>query len=288
MKKNIQKSKRIVIIGAGGFISGVLEKNFKKNNINFMGIKRSKIDLTKNNAFKKLLKIIKPKDNIIFIAAQAPVKNENMLINNIKMVKIFSEVIKKKLPNYILYISSDAVYSDSKKKITESSATEPNSLHGIMHYTRETILRNCFKGKLCIVRPTLIYGKDDPHNGYGPNQFIKLSNKKKDIKIFGNGEELRDHIWVEDVAFLINQLVLLKKEGIYNLVTGKVISFKKIAKIVKQNQSIKKKFKIIKVRRNGPMPHNGWRAFDNSKIKKNFPNFKFKNFNIVSKQLLDK
>jgi UDP-glucose 4-epimerase len=278
MKKNVNKLRRVLIIGSGGFISSALEKNFTKDNIKYVGIKRSKFDLTKNTTVKKLSKLIKKKDIIIFIAAQAPVKNEEMLINNIKMIKTFADVIKQKLPSYILYVSSDAVYSDSMGRIKETSPVEPKSLHGIMHYTREIILRNSFKGKLCIVRPTLVYGKDDPHNGYGPNQFVKLSNKKKDIKIFGNGEEQRDHIWVEDIAFLIKKLLLLKKEGVYNLVTGRVMSFKKIAEIVKVDKSNKKNIKIVKVKRNAPMPHNGWRAFDNSKIKKVLPKFKFKKF----------
>ena len=278
MKKNVNKLRRVLIIGSGGFISSALEKNFTKDNIKYVGIKRSKFDLTKNTTVKKLSKLIKKKDIIIFIAAQAPVKNEEMLINNIKMIKTFVDAIKQKLPSYILYVSSDAVYSDSMGRIKETSPVEPKSLHGIMHYTREIILRNSFKGKLCIVRPTLVYGKDDPHNGYGPNQFVKLSNKKKDIKIFGNGEEQRDHIWVEDIAFLIKRLLLLKKEGVYNLVTGRVMSFKKIAEIVKVDKSNKKNIKIVKVKRNAPMPHNGWRAFDNSKIKKVLPKFKFKKF----------
>ena len=278
MKKNVNKLRRVLIIGSGGFISSALEKNFTKDNIKYVGIKRSKFDLTKNTTVKKLSKLIKKKDIIIFIAAQAPVKNEEMLINNIKMIKTFVDAIKQKLPSYILYVSSDAVYSDSMGRIKETSPVEPKSLHGIMHYTREIILRNSFKGKLCIVRPTLVYGKDDPHNGYGPNQFVKLSNKKKDIKIFGNGEEQRDHIWVEDIAFLIKRLLLLKKEGVYNLVTGRVMSFKKIAEIVKADKSNKKNIKIVKVKRNAPMPHNGWRAFDNSKIKKVLPKFKFKKF----------
>jgi len=38
-----------------------------------------------------------------------------------------------------------------------------------MHLTREMILKNKFNKILCILRPTLIYGPGDSHNGYGPN-----------------------------------------------------------------------------------------------------------------------
>ena len=29
----------------------------------------------------------------------------------------------------------------------------------------------------------------DTHNGYGPNLFLNLASKNKDIKLFGKGEE---------------------------------------------------------------------------------------------------
>ena len=78
-----------------------------------------------------------------------------------------------------------------------------------MHIVRENILKNNFSyQKLLILRPTLVYGKNDPHNGYGPNKFNRDSKLNKKILIFGKGEELRDHIDVNDVAKIIYNLNL--------------------------------------------------------------------------------
>ena len=79
---------------------------------------------------------------IFLAAAEAPVKNENMLLKNLQMAKHMCEVLKKRKPSFFLYLSSDAVYSDTKKKIDENSTTIPNSLHGIMHLTREIMFEN--------------------------------------------------------------------------------------------------------------------------------------------------
>ena len=49
----------------------------------------------------------------------------------------------------------------------------------MMHVIRENYLKSLFLKKLCILRPTLIYGEGDPHNGYGPNKFIRLAKKMK-------------------------------------------------------------------------------------------------------------
>ena len=281
---------RIVILGSGGFISGVVQEKLEKLNISILPISRKQLDLTKKNSFKKLLKKIKPSDRVFFAAAEAPVKNERMLINNLLISKNICEVIKKITPAYLLYLSSDAVYADSNGLLSENSCAEPNSIHGIMHFAREIMLKNIYKGKMCIVRPTLIYGENDPHNGYGPNRFIRLAEKGKNITLFGKGEELRDHIWVHDVADAIIKLILFKKKGIFNLVTGKVMSFKKIATVIVKNSNKKfkkeKSVKILYKKRTGPMPHRGWRAFKQSHFRKVFPNFRFKSFSEVLPKII--
>lgn len=275
MKKNY----KIIILGAGGFISGNVENFLQKSNVRLLSLPRKKIDLKKKQSIKKLLKIVKEKDVIFFAAAEAPVKNENMLLNNLIMAKNMCEVLKKKKSSFFLYLSSDAVYSDTKKKIHEDSLTVPDSLHGIMHLTREKMFENLIKSKLCIVRPTLVYGDGDPHNGYGPNRFIRLIKEKEKISLFGKGEELRDHVWINDVSKAISKLIIKRKTGKFNLVTGKIISFDNIAKqIIKVTG---KKSKIFYQRRKGPMPHGGFRAFKNSRFEKIYPKFKFKLFKEV-------
>jgi len=275
MKKNY----KIIILGAGGFISGHVENLLQKSNVRLLSLPRKKIDLKKKQSIKKLLKIVKEKDVIFFAAAEAPVKNENMLLNNLTMAKNMCEVLKKKKPSFFLYLSSDAVYSDTKKKIHEDSLTVPDSLHGIMHLTREKMFENLIKSKLCIVRPTLVYGDGDPHNGYGPNRFLRLIKEKEKISLFGKGEELRDHVWINDVSKAISKLIIKRKTGKFNLVTGKIISFDNIAKqIIKVTG---KKSKIFYQRRKGPMPHGGFRAFKNSRFEKIYPKFKFKLFKEV-------
>ena len=59
------------------------------------------------------------------------------------------------------------------------------------------------------MRPTLIYGKKDPHNGYGPNKFLRKISSNQNIDLFGKGEERRDHVYIEDVVEVI--LLCLKK-----------------------------------------------------------------------------
>ena len=266
------KKKRIVIIGSSGIISTNLQKKLRLNNLNFLVFGRKKIDLKKKDSYKILKKKIKNNDVIVFISAEAPVKNMKMFFNNIEMCNNFCKSLDNKVIDKLIYISSDAVYSDTKKKINENSKTIPNSIHGSMHLMREMILKAKFDEKLCILRPTLVYGLGDTHNGYGPNRFINLAKKNQNIVLFGKGEEKRDHIYIEDLISTLFECIKRKKNGIFNLATGEVNSFNKIAK--KIVLSMNSKSKILFSKRIGKMPHNGYRPFNITLLKKNFKNLK--------------
>ena len=281
-----KKPTKVIILGKSGIISTNLQKELKEQKICFAAYGRPKIDLRNKNSKKKLLKEIKESKIVVFISSEAPVKNIDMFNNNLKICKNVCEVLEKKNIKNLIYISSDAVYSDSKNKLSEKSELFPNSLHGQMHLTREFILKKKFENILCILRPTLIYGFGDTHSGYGPNQFIKLALKNKKISIFGNGEEERDHIFIDDLIKIIIKCICRRGAGVLNLASGKVYSFKHIAqsiiKLTKSNSKIKK------IKRKGPMPHNGYRPFNIDLLKKNFKEIKISNLKIgIQKYLLE-
>ena len=260
--------KRIIILGSGGFVSSAVEKLLYINNFKVVALKKKNLDLEKTSSIIKLQKKIKKNDIVFFIAANAPVKTFKQFDKNMKICSNICESLIKKKVKKLIYLSSDAVYSDTRKFINEKSDTNPISLHGLMHLTREKMLSKVIQTKnLCIIRPTLIFGKEDPHNGYGPNKFFREINSFGKINLFGKGEELRDHISIKDVAKLVLLIIKKDKYGIYNLVTGNVNSFLSIAKMIFELSGKEKK--IIFNKRVGPKPHRGLRKFNNIKIKEN-------------------
>lgn len=263
--------KRVVIFGASGFVGSAIYRDLKSINVSVLGFNSNDIDLIKDNCVEKIENLIKDDDVILFVSAVAPAKNIENIISNLKMVKNLKNALQKKNFSHLIYISSDAVYKDSMEKITEINCAEPSSEHGLMHLCREKILHN-FTDKLAIVRPTLIYGLNDPHNGYGPNQFLRKIKSNENIKIFGKGEEQRDHISIENVSLIIKKVILRKSIGIINAVSGDGASFREIADYMICTTN--SKLEIIEQDRSGPMPHNGYRLFDNTKLKSSFDNLK--------------
>lgn len=206
-------------------------------------------------------------DVLVFVAAKAPVKTPDMLVENLQMAKTVLKACQKTAPGQLVYVSSDAVYADGPCPLSENSPAAPTSLHGVMHLAREKILESLPSVRLAVVRPTLIFGEKDPHNGYGPNQFLRLAKLGKPIRIFGKGEELRDHIYVGDVAEMIAQTVIQGLTGVINAATGKTVSFLEIAEKIRKRHPTRIEF----VDRVGPPPHNGYRSFAVEKARAHFP-----------------
>ena len=264
---------RAVIVGASGFVGSATTERLKARGVNVLNLTSQDIDLLSDGAASKMASILRESDTIVFVAANAPVKNNDMLLDNLLMASAICSAVNLVKVAHLVYISSDAVYADSEEPLKETSCAEPRSLHGVMHLAREIMLRESCKVPVCILRPTLIYGARDPHNGYGPNRFRRLAQRGEEIALFGSGEEQRDHVYIDDVAEIIARCVVHKSQGILNIATGTVTSFADIAKMI-TNQ--KPNMTAIKnTERSGPMPHRGYRAFDSSSTVLVFPDFSY-------------
>lgn len=263
---------RVVVMGSAGFVGSALVKTLAARGASVLALTRRDIDLLASDAQDKLASMLRPDDTFVAVAARAPCKNVLMLTENMKIVESMVGALTKSPVSHVVNISSDAVYADSPEPLTEDSATAPTSLHGVMHLARELAFQEV-RTPFATLRPSLLYGAADPHNGYGPNRFRRLANEGKEIVLFGEGEERRDHVLIDDVAELIARVVERRSTGSLNIVTGKMHSFREIAELV--TASAPKRVAIKGSPRSGPMPHNGYRPFDSSSTRAAFPDFTY-------------
>lgn len=263
---------RVVIIGAGGFVGGAIRKKLTADGIATLPLTRRELNLLDDGAAATLARILQPTDSVVMVSAVAPVKTAPMLMQNLKMAEAVCNVLAAQPIAHLVYISSDAVYADDANPVTESSYCAPSTLHGMMHAARELMLKSATAAPTAMLRPTLIYGAADPHNGYGPNRFRRQAEKGEPIAIFGEGEERRDHILVDDVAALAVLMLAHKSRGALNAVTGVSTSFHDVAHVIARlhgNAAIKS------MPRPGPRPHLLHRFFDITNCHKAFPDFRF-------------
>jgi nucleoside-diphosphate-sugar epimerase len=267
------KPNRVVVVGAGGFVGGAIADRVARDGVETVRLTRREADLLAADGADRLAAHLRDGDSVVAASAIAPCKNPDMLRDNIVLAGAMVRAFGKVQLAHVVNIGSDAVFGDEPLPLEESSPRAPGSYHGVMHLAREIMFETELKVPVVTLRPTLIYGARDPHNGYGPNQFRRKANRGEAITLFGEGEERRDHVAVEDVAELAARVLMHRSTGSLNVATGAVTSFRDVAELAVRLSG--KRIAINGSPRRGPMPHNGYRPFDPSATKAAFPDFQY-------------
>lgn len=267
------KPSRVVVAGAAGFVGRTVADRLERDGVEVLRLTRRDLDLAEAGAETKLTSVFRVGDAFVAAAARAPCKNPDMLVENMSIARTMAKAVGRSPVSHVVNISSDAVYADSRESLTEMSCASPESLHGAMHLAREVMLRSELRQPLAILRPSLLYGVGDPHNGYGPNRFRRLAAEGQPIVLFGEGEERRDHVHIDDLGELVARVLYRKSTGVLNVATGQVHSFREIAEQIAALAG--REVQIRGSARQGPMPHNGFRPFDVTACHQTFPDFRY-------------
>jgi UDP-glucose 4-epimerase len=188
--------------------------------------------------------VIKGMDIVFHNAALVSIRNSfdnffNDLKTNLMGTAAILQAMAKNNVHKIIYASSMAVYADSQRlPIKENFPLDPASPYGI--------------SKLASERYCLLIGKYHDidaiclryFNTYGPRQtltpyvgvitiFINRILKSQPPAIFGDGNQVRDFIYVKDVA-RANILAMKSslKRGVFNIGTAKGTSVNQIAQLL--------------------------------------------------------
>lgn len=251
-EKNIfskYKDKKILITGGAGFIGSSLAQELVKygaqvtildamlplyggNLFNLKGIEND-IEFVKGDIRdeKLMTKSVKGKDIIYNFAAQVShldSKDQPLLDLDIngRGHLIVLEAVRKHAPTAkILFSSSRMVYGKIVRiPADENHPTKPFSVYGIHKLLAEMYYRyyfETFNTDAVSVRIPTPYGTRQhmKHNKYSVvGWFLRQSLNSEVIKIFGDGTQSRDYIYIDDVVDAFLRLGLAGKSGeIYNL-----------------------------------------------------------------------
>ena len=255
-------NEKILVLGADGFIGGNLTKCLmKKNNIEVIAFDLFRDNKARNIPSSKNLKLFSGnflnKDDLrralsgvdyVFhlISLTTPGSSMNdPLIDvetNIKgTITLLDECVKSGVKRVIFSSSGGAIYGNQESDgFSEDDKTNPISPYAISKLTIEKYLeyyRVHFGLEYLILRYS---------NPYGPGQNVKgsqgvipifLNLVKNDdiINVFGNGENIRDYIFIDD---LIDMTLRLYDQDnlhrIYNVGSGESFSINDIIAIIRK------------------------------------------------------
>ena len=267
--------RRVVVLGATGFVGGSLVRHLTRAGVSVLALASHDVDLCEAGADQVLGPLVRPDDALVFVAAITPDKGKGVetLMRNLAMAETVHRFLQTARCSQVVYISSDAVYADQIEAIRETSCASPTSFHGLMHLVRERLMVDATQTAttpLAILRPSLLYGAGDTHNGYGPNRFIRTAHADRAIRLFGDGEEKRDHVYVEDLMRLMELCLIHRSEGVLNVATGCSHSFSEVAETV--CGASEAGVRIERLPRSTPISH---RSFDITACLTAFPSFHY-------------
>lgn len=246
---------KLGVTGGAGFIGSFLAKEIIRQNHtpiiidnlfrgrleNLTSIKNYEFHRIDIRDFQKLRDILKDVDGIFHEAALTDVqesftKQEEYFNVNIRGTEnIFK--IAKEFGIKVVYASSSSVYGNPKKiPITEDSERKPINPYGNTKLEDEFLAEKYSKEGVSIIglRYFNVYGKGQTGSYAGViTKFINRLNEKKAPIIFGNGTQIRDFVFVEDVA-KANIAAMKSKvsSGFFNVGTGVTTSIQHLASTI--------------------------------------------------------
>ncbi len=276
------KAKRIIILGASGFIGKYLFDKFSNNKgTKIIGFSSKELDLLFAKEVDRKLSGVTPDDVLILTSAITRLKENTFdsMLKNARMAENIANLIIEHPVGQVIYLSTIDVYGVNVKKgvkITERTELSPNDHYSISKLAGEFLLRRACGLKnipLVILRLNGVYGPGD-HQKSTINAIVSFALREKKIFIYGRGEGLRDYIYVDDIYRLTKYAIDKKLDLIFNAATGKSYSIAAIARIVRSSMPVKidVEFKPIPAGRTDKRA--GDLLFDCSCLKKNFPGIK--------------
>lgn len=158
--------------------------------------------------------------------------------NILGLINMLTLSVKYKAKKFI-FASSASVYGDD----TDFPSVENSSKNPMTVFAVDKLLGEYYCDKWSTfynldtvsLRISNVYGpRQNPENGGVVAAFIEKLYKGSGITIYGDGEQLRDFIYVEDVADAVYKASNIKFSGILNLSAGKATSINHLVKIIEK------------------------------------------------------
>jgi UDP-glucose 4-epimerase len=266
--------RRVLLLGASGFLGRALQGELARTGVEAVAHSSKTLDLTRPEAAETLAGQLGAGTALVFAAALTPDRGQTLdtYAANVAMAATVARALERQ-PVPCVYISSDAVYGFDMNPVTEETAVAPAGYYALAKYTGEKLLEYAAGAKglpLLSLRVAAVFGPGDPHGSYGPNGFARSLARDRSIRIFGQGEEERDHVYVDDVARLTVALMRADAHGVFNVATGRSRSFAQI--VEEYRRLVPYEVTVANAPRKSPVTH---RAYDITRLDQAVPGFPF-------------
>ena len=225
---------KTIILGKKSFISDHIGKIFPNSEIlsisNFINLYKQK------NQKKKINLII----NSFYPTSKLNNIDDysNFVQKSSYELSLLLGILVKKNINKIIYTSSAAIYGLEKNNLSFSKKSQ-RDLYASFKLANEEMLKSFSAKKnikLIIARVFNVFGKNE--NFSIVSKLINAKNNNEYIKIFNNGNSIRDFVHINDLVNSYSALIKYGKSGIYDVGTGCGTKILDLVKILNPKKNI--------------------------------------------------
>jgi UDP-glucose 4-epimerase len=268
-----------VLLGHTGYIGRRLAVAFRNAapSVPVNGRSVTELDLTQPGSSSSLEALLDPDTALVICAAIKKQLGDTLdvLAQNLAITTNICKALAARPVARVLFFSSAAVYGEDVQHgtITEQTTVEPTSYYGIGKYTAERLLMKAVAGQptsLLMLRPALVYGPDEPGYYYGPSGFLQKARAGATITLWGDGTELREFLYIDDVVDVTTRLLFSAVSGVVNVVSGASYTYAAALEAI-QRLTGKRPVTDVRARTKDKVDH----RFDGSLLKRAVPGFAF-------------
>lgn len=227
----------VLLLGGAGFIGRALAKRLEQEKISAHILGRHDAERLEN--------VLPQCGTVIHLASAttpgSSATHPSLELGNLALTLRLLELMQTQPDTHLIFFSSGGtVYGNPDRlPVTEDAPLAPLSNHGAGKVSQEAFCQafRAFGHAVTILRPS---------NAYGPGQTIRsgfglvrtmLECVRNDIplEIWGDGENIRDFIYIEDIVEACMRLIVLPQDsGTYNLGSGTGHSINQVRCIVEE------------------------------------------------------
>lgn len=228
--------KPVVLLTGSGFVGSALRRRLEgRGRFRVAAFTSRELDLLQEENVDRLADALRNGARLIYTALM-PRRDDafQTLADECAAIRLVALAVLRARPAHVTFFSSTAVYGDANTNlaITEATVPAPLTPYAYGKVLGEALLREVAEQAgipLLILRPCMLYGPGDHSRAYGPGNFLRSIRREGAVHLFGDGAELRDYLFIEDLVDVTIRLALDKSAtGVYNL-TGGACSFRDLA-----------------------------------------------------------